>query len=108
MLVWISPELVRSAGSISVVVWTVRGLGPDDPRPVQQERGFLHQAGRFTPGGQTIPCMCTGLATFANGTWISPPRRDPIRKERYTRVCLRIGMSSKTPLDDVESQRGED
>jgi hypothetical protein len=37
----------------------------------------------------------------------SRPRRDPSER-RDLRACLGIGRSNKTPLDDVESQRGED
>jgi hypothetical protein len=35
------------------------------------------------------------------------PGRDPV-KERDLRLCLRIGRPPKTPLIDVEPERGQD
>jgi hypothetical protein len=35
------------------------------------------------------------------------PRRDTVRR-RDPRVCLRIGRPPKTPLNEVEPERGED
>jgi hypothetical protein len=76
------------------------------PRPAAGAGFPCTEFGRSAPGGQTVR-VCVGAATFTNSTWISLPGGTPSGR-RYPRVCLGIGRSSKTALDDVESKRGED
>jgi hypothetical protein len=51
--------------------------------------------------------MCAGVAEFADSAWISLPggtssgRTDP-------RLCLGTSRPPKMPLNDIESERGED
>jgi hypothetical protein len=47
--------------------------------------------------------VCAGAAAFANSTQILLSGGTP-----SGRRGLRIGMPPKTPLDDIESKRGED
>jgi hypothetical protein len=76
---------------------TVRGTGPDGPRP---------------GAGARVPCLTTGRSAraqgrrkIAGGAWISllggtpSGRRDP-------RSCPGSGRPTWTPLIDVESRRG--
>jgi hypothetical protein len=80
---------------LSAAARTVRGLGPDDPWPGVEAGLPCGEVEWSAPGGRTV-CSCVGATTFCLSE-----RRDP-------RVCLEIRRPPKTPLDDVESKRGED
>jgi hypothetical protein len=50
---------------------------------------------------------CVGTTEFADGAWISLLGGTPSGR-RDLRVCLGIGGPPKTPLNNVEPERGED
>jgi hypothetical protein len=51
--------------------------------------------------------VCVGAAEFADGAWISL-LRETSSGRRDPRVCLEIGRPPKTPLNNAESEIGED
>jgi hypothetical protein len=70
----------------------------------QQERVSLRRTGQFASSDRMVH-VCAGAATFANNSYISSSKRDPVSDPR---VCLRIGRPPKTPSDDIDSKRDED
>jgi hypothetical protein len=50
---------------------------------------------------------CVGTVEFADGDWILLTGGTPSAR-RYLRICLRIGRSPKTSLNNIEPERGED
>jgi hypothetical protein len=60
---------------------TVRGLGPDGPRPGAGARVLYLTAGRSTPWGRTVRA-CAEAAKVAGGGLDLTPGRDPVGEER--------------------------
>jgi hypothetical protein len=83
---------------LSSEVPTLRGQGPDRPRP---------GAGLGLCLTSRTVRACAGAKEFVNGTWISLLGGTPSRR-REPRLCLGIGRPSKAPLIDVEPERDED
>jgi hypothetical protein len=90
---------------LSVEAQTVRGTGPDGPRPGAGATP-LRTSGRSAARAQTVHDGTEGLllrnrlrSCLQGGT--PSERRDP-------RVCVGIGRPAKMPLVDVEPKRGED
>jgi hypothetical protein len=68
---------------------TVRGQGPDSPRPGTEAAVPCLTAGRSAPTGRTVR-TCAGAAKVAGGAWISLPEETPSGR-RDPRGCLGSG-----------------
>jgi hypothetical protein len=71
----------REAATLFGQARTVRGLGPDGPRPSAGAWVLCLTAGRSAPWGQTVR-VCAGAAEVAGGGLDLAPGRDPVREER--------------------------
>jgi hypothetical protein len=81
--------LVRGAVVLSAQGWTVRGLGPDGPRPGARLGLLCLTAGRSAPWGRTVRAYAEA-AEVAGGAWISLPGGTPSGR-RDPRWCLGSG-----------------
>jgi hypothetical protein len=88
------------ASVISAEARTVSGRGPDSPRPGVEARVSADEP-------NSLYRACAEAMEFTNSTWISLPRGTSSGR-RDPRVCLGIDRTTKTPLNDVEPERGED
>jgi hypothetical protein len=71
----------REAAVLSGQARTVRGTGPDGPRPGAGARVPCLTAGRSTPWGRTVRA-CTGAAEDRRRRLDLAPGRDPVGEER--------------------------
>jgi hypothetical protein len=69
------------AAVLSGQAWTVRGLGPDGPRPGTGARVSCLTAGRSAPWGRTVR-TCAGAAEDHRRRLDLAPGRDPVGEER--------------------------
>jgi hypothetical protein len=81
--------LVRGAVVLSAQGRTVRGQGPDGPRPGAQLRLLCLTAGRSAPWGRTVRVYAEA-AEVAGSAWISLPGGTPSGR-RDPRWCLGSG-----------------
>jgi hypothetical protein len=80
--------------------------GTDDPRPRARRSTTWRRGQGFCLTSRTVRA-CAGATEFADVAWISLLGGTPSRR-RDPKVCLGINRSPKTPLNDIESERGED
>jgi hypothetical protein len=88
---------------LSTEARTVRTRGLDNQRAGARARVSI---GWSAPSGQTVRA-CAEATEFAKQHLDLAPGRDPVGR-RHPRGCLGIGRPPKTPLNDVEPERGED
>jgi hypothetical protein len=91
---------------LSAEARTVRGTGPDGPRPGAGATPPLCTSGRSAPGAQTVRDGAEGLLPRSRPRSRLPGGTPSGRRDR--RVCLGVGRPPKTPLVDVEPKRGGD
>jgi hypothetical protein len=90
---------------LSAEVRTVRGTGPDGPRP-RAGATPLRTFGRSVSRARTVRDGANGLLLHSRPRSCLPGGTPSGRRDR--RVCLGIGRPPKMPLVDVEPKRGED
>jgi hypothetical protein len=91
---------------LSTEAQTVRGTGPNGPRPGAGATPPLHTSGRSTPGARTVRDGTEGLLLRSGPRSRLSGGTPSGRRDR--RVCLGVGRPPKMPLVDVEPKRGED
>jgi hypothetical protein len=82
-------DLVRGAVVLPGQTRTVRGTGPDGPRPGTGAGDPCLTVGRSAPTGRTVRA-CAGAAKVAGGAWISLPGGTPSGR-KDPRSCLGSG-----------------
>jgi hypothetical protein len=78
---WCAKHSTRTMAVLSSQARTVRGLGPDGPRPGAGARVSCLTAGQSAPWGRTVHA-CAGAAEDCRRRLDLSPGRDPVGEER--------------------------